>query len=74
MYFHGSKYGGEVYRNIPTKNSRLIPYQCLDDIASCLIGFTELCSGLFSRVDMDVLIIPYIIKDKKQIYKNVFKG
>ena len=35
---------------------------------------TELCSGLFSRVDMDVLIIPYIIKDKKQIYKNVLKG
>ena len=73
MYFHGSKYGGKVYRNSPTKNSCLMSYQCMDDIESCLIGFTELCSGLFSRVDMDVLIIPYIIKDKNQIYKNVSK-
>ena len=51
-----------------------VPRLCMDDIESSLIGFTELCSGLFSRLDMEVLIIPYIIKDKKQIYKNLLKG
>ena len=47
-------------------------YQCMDDIESCLIGFTEICSGLLSRVDMDILIIPSMINSDIVNIENIF--
>ena len=56
------RYSGTVLTTTD-QNYCLMSYQCMDDIESCLIGFTELCPVLLSRsgVDEDVLIIPFMI-------------
>lgn len=36
------------------KNNCLISFQCMDEIELCIIRFTELDSGLLSRIDMEV--------------------